>query len=129
DPYVVLSPAGETLHANDAFAELIERHRASRDLPGLFGSAIFGLIDEACRTGRARGLLPVITAPEPQPMLRVAIRARDSDGALGVLLIDMSDEVAWRRQLFERNRELTALNDISRAASSSLEFDVLGQRI
>jgi len=129
DPYVVLSPAGETLHANDAFAELIEKHQAPRDLPGMFGSAIFGLIDEACRAGRARGLLPIVTAADPQPMIRVAVHARESDGALGVLLIDMSDEVAWRRQLFERNRELTALNDISLAVSSTLELEVLGERI
>jgi GAF domain-containing protein len=50
-------------------------------------------------------------------------------GNIGVLLSDTTDEAASRQQLFQRNRELTVLNDIGRALSDTIDVDELCRRV
>jgi GAF domain-containing protein len=80
-------------------------------------------------------MLPLVAGPEPRPMFRVSLHRGPGEpntadhGALGALLIDVSEEFALRRQLFDRNHVLTVLNDIGAALSATLDLDVLAERI
>uniref|UniRef100_A0A832I4X4 GAF domain-containing sensor histidine kinase n=1 Tax=Eiseniibacteriota bacterium TaxID=2212470 RepID=A0A832I4X4_UNCEI len=127
DPFVRLSPRGEVEAANAPFRALALAHGVPPEPQRLFGSPLFSLIATVQREGRAHGVLSVV-APGPTRTFRVSA-TRDGAGAFGLLFVDISDEVAWRRQLFDRNRELTVLNDLVTALSGTLEPEVLARRI
>jgi GAF domain-containing protein len=129
EPVLRVSASGETLEANAAFRELTERCGVKPVLSDLFGPAIGQLFAQTKREGWTRALLPIMAGPEPRPMFRVSLYRGAEDGSLAVLLIDVSEEVAVRRQLFERNHVLTVLNDVGAALGATLDPDVLAERI
>jgi signal transduction histidine kinase len=129
DPVLIVQPGGETLCANRAFRDLAARHGVEGTLAALFGPPAAALLAEASRTGRASAFMPVVACEDTSQGFRLTVAADDSDGSLTVQLADLSEEVAWRHQLFLRNSELTVLNDIGMALSGTLEMDVLARRI
>lgn len=129
DPVLLVLPNGETLYANRAFHELASRHGAESRVAALFGPPALAVVAEAKRTGRASAFLPVVVCEDASQGYRLTVSAGDDDGTLAVQLTDLSEEVAWRHQLFLRNSELTVLNDIGMALSGTLELDVLARRI
>jgi len=129
EPVLRLSATGETLEANPAFLDLAARCGINPVLADLFGPAIGQLFGQARREGWTRALLPVVAGPEPHAMFRVSLYRNADDGSLAALLIDVSEEVAVRRQLFERNHVLTVLNDVGAALNATLDPDALAGRI
>jgi hypothetical protein len=129
DPVLLVLPNGETLYANRALHDLASRHHVDARLVSLFGPPALVVLAEARRSGHASAYLPVIASDETGQGYRLTARAGDDDGTLAVQLTDLSEEVAWRHQLFLRNSELTVLNDIGMALSGTLEMDVLSRRI
>lgn len=129
EPVLRVSATGETLEANLAFHELAGRCGVKPALADLFGPAIGQLFGQARREGWTRALLPVMAGPEPRAMFRTSLYRSAEDGSLAVLMIDVSEEVAVRRQLFERNHALTVLNDVGAALSATLDPDALAERI
>ena len=129
DPVLLVLPSGETLYANRAFHDLAARHRAEAKLAALFGPPSLAVLAEARRAGRASAFLPLASGDDASQGYRLTVQAGDDDGTLAVQLTDLSEEVAWRHQLFLRNSELTVLNDIGMALSGTLEMDVLARRI
>lgn len=129
DPVLLVLPGGETLYANRAFHDLAARYRVEARLAALFGPPSLGVLAEARRAGRASAFLPLAASDDASQGFRVTAQAGDDDGTLAVQLTDLSEEVAWRHQLFMRNSELTVLNDIGMALSGTLEMDVLARRI
>jgi GAF domain-containing protein len=129
DPFVRVSHTGETLEHNRAFLELAEHCGASPELRQVFGPAVVPLLEQAAREGRTCAFLPLARGPEPRRTYRIALTSGGPRASIAALLVDVSDEIAWRRQLFERNRDLTVLNDIGAAVSSTLDLDALARRI
>ena len=129
DPFVQALPSGESVRMNRAFEELAVRHGVAAELPLLFGPSVLDLMSKAAGTGRASAYLAVLGAPSPGQTFRVVLKSTGAGGPISVLLVDVSDDVAWRRQLFDRNRDLTVLNAIGAALSGMLELDVLAFRI
>ncbi len=129
DPVLLVLPNGDTLYGNRAFHELAGRHGAEPKLAALFGPPAQVVLAEAQRAGRASAFLPIVVSDDASQGFRLTVRAGDEDGTFAVQLTDLSEEVAWRHQLFLRNSELTVLNDIGMALSGTLEMDVLSRRI
>ncbi len=129
DPVLLVQANGDTLYANRAWHELAARHSAEPRLAALFGPPAQVLLAEAKRAGRASAFLPLAIASQRAQGYRVTVRGDAEDGTFAVQLADLSEEVAWRHQLFLRNSELTVLNDIGTALSGTIEFDALAQRI
>ena len=129
DPVLVVQPTGDTLYGNRAWHELAARHGAPPRLGALFGAAVQVLLVEAKRSGRANAFLPLAAGGDGSRGYRLTVRAESEDGTLVVQLVDLSEEVAWRHQLFLRNSELAVLNDIGTALSGTHEFDALARRI
>jgi GAF domain-containing protein len=129
DPLLLVSSSGEILDANPAFDELVRSHGVSRDLTGLFGPGAAAILDQARSAGHVCIFLPLVVGPRPHPTFRVSLdRCPPGDRFVG-LLVDMSDEIAWRRKLFERNRVLTVLNDLGAALSTIHDVETLVTRI
>ncbi|MCC6348879.1 MAG: GAF domain-containing protein [Candidatus Eisenbacteria bacterium] len=129
DPVLLVLPGGETLYANRAFHDLAARHGVEPKLTALFGPSAQVVLAEARRSGRSNAFLPVVASEHADQGFRLTAQAGDDDGTIAVQLTDLSEEVAWRHQLFLRNSELTVLNDIGMALSGTLEMDVLARRI
>ena len=129
DPVLVVQPTGDTLYGNRAWHELAARHGVPPRLGALFGAAVQVLLVEAKRSGRASAFLPLTIGDDCSRGYRITVRAESEDGTLAVQLVDLSEEVAWRHQLFLRNSELAVLNDIGTALSGTHEFDALARRI
>ena len=129
EPVLRVSDSGETLEANPALHDLAARCGVKPLLAELFGPAIGQLFGQARREGSTRALVPIMSGPEPRPMFRVSVYRNPEDSSLAVLMIDVSEEVEVRRQLFERNHVLTVLNDVGSALSATLDPDALAERI
>lgn len=129
DPVLLISPIGETLYGNRAFHQLAARHKVAPKLTALFGPSAQVVFAEARRSGHASAFLPLAVGDETSQGYRLTVNAGSEEGSLAVQLTDLSDEVAWRHQLFLRNSELSVLNDIGTALSATLEMDVLARRI
>lgn len=129
EPVLLVSPTGETLYGNRAFHDLAARHKVEAKLHAFFGPPASVVLTEARRSGRASAFLPLVVGEDTNLGYRLTVNAGAEDGTLAVQLTDLSDEVAWRHQLFLRNSELSVLNDIGTALSATLEMDVLSRRI
>ncbi|MFN8587291.1 MAG: GAF domain-containing protein [Candidatus Eisenbacteria bacterium] len=129
DPVLLVAPGGDTLYANRAFHELAAKHQVEPRLQALFGPSAQVVLAEARRNGRASAFLPLIVSDDTTHGYRLTLSAGAEDGTIAAQLTDLSDEVAWRHQLFVRNSELSVLNDIGTALSATLEMDVLSRRI
>jgi len=129
EPVLRVAGDGETLEANAAFHELAARSGVAPRLADLFGPTIGQLMGQARREGWTRALVPLMSGPEPRPMFRISLARAPEDGSIAALMIDVSDEVAVRRQLFERNHVLTVLNDVGAALSATLDPDALAERV
>ena len=129
DPYALVESSGGTIACNDAFLALASSRGSTPDLMRLFGSAALEALATAVRDGHSMSHLPLPGSGATLRMMRVCIRRDPERGVLGVLLTDTTDELASRRQLFERNRELQVLNDIGRALSETLDVDELCRRV
>ncbi len=129
DPVLMVQPTGDTLYGNRAWHELAARHGVPPRLDALFGPPVQALFVEAKRSGRASAFLPLAVGDDGTQGYRLTVRAESEDGTLAVQLADLSEEVAWRHQLFLRNSELSVLNDIGTALSGTHEFGTLARRI
>jgi hypothetical protein len=129
DPVLMVQPTGDTLYGNRAWNELAASYGVLPRLGALFGPPVQVLLVEAKRNGRASAFLPLAVGNDRSKGFRLTVRGGAEDGTLAVQLADLSEEVAWRHQLFLRNSELTVLNDIGTALSGTTEFDALAQRI
>ena len=129
DPVLMVMPNGETMYGNRAWHELAARHRVEPRLSALFGPPVQALLADARRLGRASTFLPIAVGREATQGFRLTVNADAEDGTLAVQLADLSEEVAWRHQLFLRNSELSVLNDIGAVLSGTIEFDALAQRV
>jgi GAF domain-containing protein len=128
DPFVRVSPTGETLQLNRAFQEIADACGVPPELIRLFGPDAIALVETVAREGRARGFLPLKRGPEPRRTFRLSLKGVEG-GPISVHLLDVTDEVVWRRRLSERNRDLTVLNEIGAAVSGTLDLDALARRI
>ena len=129
DPLALVSRTGETLEANDAFYDLARRSGLKPRLPDLFGSSIHQLIENAARDGRASDSLPLATGTEPLFWFRISLSIGRGGDALAVVLTDVSEEMAWRRELLERAWDLAVLRDIGAVLSGSIEMGELAERV
>lgn len=129
DPVLLTGPDGAVRWANRAFHDLAARLGTEPTLAALFGAPAQAVLTEARRTGRGSAFLPLVASDDLNQGYRLTATADDRDDSLAVQLTDLSEEVAWRHQLFLRNSELTVLNDIGMALSGTLEMDVLARRI
>lgn len=129
EPVLLVSPTGDTLYGNAAFHRLVTQLAVPARLSGLFGPPAQVVLAEARRNGQSRAFLPLMATPDSGRGYRLEVHGGSDDGTLAVLLIDLSEEVAWRHQLFLRNSELTVLNDIGTALSATLDMDALARRI
>ncbi len=129
DPVLLVGDGDLTLFGNRAWHELATRHAVAPRLAALFGPAVGPLLAEARRGGQARAFLPLATPGDDTRGFRITVSAGSEDGTLAVQLTDLSEEVAWRQQLFLRNNELAALNDSGTALAGTIEVDTLAQRI
>jgi signal transduction histidine kinase len=73
--------------------------------------------------------LPVLGARAEGRTFRVLVKNGGSGGPMSALVMDVSDEVAWRRQLFDRSHDFRVLNAIGTALSGTIQQDVLALRI
>jgi len=128
DPVLLVLPTGATQFGNRAWRELVAGLGAGTELASAFGPQVLAVLDEARRSGRASTFLPFVLGGG-QRGCRVTALAGARGGTLAVQLTDLSQEVAWRHQLFLRNSELTVLNDVGTALSGTLEFEALARRI
>ena len=129
DPVLMVQPTGDTLYGNRAWHELAGRYGVPPRLAALFGPPVQALLGDARRNGRSSAFLPLVVGDDRSQGYRITVRAESEDGTLAVQLADLSEEVAWRHQLFLRNSELTVLNDIGTALSGTHEFEALAHRI
>lgn len=129
EPVLLLGPGGELLYANVAFNDLVRAHGVSPRLMDLFGPPAHVLLAEARRSGSASAFLPLVVGEDLSRGYRIHARADEAEQTIAVQLTDLSEEVAWRHQLFMRNSELAVLNDIGAALSSTLDLKVLGHRL
>ena len=129
DPVLLVHPGGETLYGNRAWHDLASRHGAEPRLSALFGPPVRELLALAARQGRASAFMPIVSARDVTQGYRLTVNAGSDDGTLAVQLADLSEEVAWRHQLFLRNSELSVLNDIGAALGGSIELATLAQRV
>lgn len=129
EPFVQVLPDGKSVRMNRAFQELARSFEAEATLAGIFGSAVLELVSEAERTGRASAYLPVQGAPAPGRTFRVLLKSAGAGRPISALVMDVSDEVAWRRQLFDRSQDFRVLIAVGTALSGTLEQEVLALRI
>jgi len=129
EPVLLVSATGETLYANPAFHAIAAEFGVDPTLRALFGAPANVVLGEARRGGKSNAFLPLVVGEDLARGYRLSISGGMEDGTLAVQLADLSDEVAWRHQLFLRNSELSVLNDIGAALSATLELDVLARRI
>jgi GAF domain-containing protein len=129
EPVLLASPEGETLYGNAAFHRLAQRLGCEARLSALFGPPVAVVLAEARRNGHARAFLPLASGEPTDRGHRIEVAGGAGDGTLAVTLTDLSEEVAWRHQLFLRNSELAVLNDIGTALSTTLDIDALARRI
>ena len=129
EPFVQVLPDGEPVRMNRAFQELARGHEVEPKLSALFGPAVLELLSEAQREGRANAYLLLQNAPPPGRTFRVLLKSGGPDRPISALLVDVSDEVAWRRKLFDRSQDFRVLVAIGTALSGTPEQDVLALRI
>jgi GAF domain-containing protein len=129
EPFVQILPGGKSVRMNRAFRELARRFELTPELTALFGPTVLELLAEAEREGRANAYLPVLGARAEGRTFRVLVKNGGSGGPMSALVMDVSDEVAWRRQLFDRSHDFRVLNAIGTALSGTIQQDVLALRI
>jgi GAF domain-containing protein len=129
DPVLLVLPSGETRYGNRAWQELAAQHGVAPQLAALFGAPVASLLAEARNGGTASVFLPLAAGGDATRGYRVTVRGGGDDGSLVVQLADLSEEVAWRHQLFLRNSELSVLNDVGAALSGTLMSSSLAERI
>jgi GAF domain-containing protein len=129
DPLLVINTEGETLQANHAFNELVQRLRLTPRIAELFGNSVTSLVAAAGHDGSARAILPLACDESPHAYFRVTVSADASAETFAVLLVDVTEEMRWKRQLYERHHDLTVLRDIGVALSGTIEIDALADRI
>ena len=125
EPFAQVTPSGKSVRMNRAFLKLAESFDTDADLPAIFGPAVMEQLAEADRLGRASAYLPAMGAPPPGRTFRVLLKSGGPGEAISALILDVTDEVAWRRQLFDRSQDFRVLNAIGTALSGTNEQDVL----
>ena len=129
EPFVQVLPNGRSLRMNRAFRELAAACQAEAELASIFGPSVHDLLSEADANGRAGAYLAALGAPAPGRTFRILLKSGGAGEPISALVMDVSEEVAWRRQLFDRNHDFRVLNAIGAALSGTLEQDVLALRI
>jgi len=129
EPFVIALPNGKSVRMNRAFRDLASACGAEAELASIFGPTVLDLLSETEAQGRASAYLPALGAPAPGRTFRVLLKSSGAGEPISALVMDVSEEVAWRRQLFDRNHDFRVLNAIGTALSGTLEQDVLALRI
>jgi GAF domain-containing protein len=130
EPLAVVSASGETLEANPAFGALAARANRPPGLTQLFvAETVHALIAEALREGHARAFLPLQGAADPRPWFRMSFNRDPGRETVTVLMLPLHEEMTWRRQLDERNRELAMLRVIGTALSGAFDIEDIAERI
>jgi GAF domain-containing protein len=129
EPFVQVLPSGKSLRMNRAFRELAKACGTDTELASIFGPAVLDLLAEADTNGRANSYLPVLAASAAGRTFRILLKSSGAGESISALVMDVSDEVAWRRQLFDRSHDFRVLNAIGTALSGTVEQDVLALRI
>jgi signal transduction protein with GAF and PtsI domain len=129
NPFALITRSGETLEANHAFHRLAEKANANARLAELFGSSVPQLVKQAVRDGHASDSLPLAVGTEPIIWYRLSLTAESNGETLAAVLTDVSEEMAWRRELLERAWDLAVLKDIGAVLSSTIETTELAERV
>lgn len=129
EPFVQVLPSGKSLRLNRAFRDLAKSCGTDAELASIFGPAVLDLLAEADTNGRANAYLPVLAASGSGRTFRILLKSSAPGESISALVMDVSDEVAWRRQLFDRSHDFRVLNAIGTALSGTVEQDVLALRI
>jgi GAF domain-containing protein len=129
EPFVQVLPNGKSLRMNRAFRELARGCGTDPELASIFGPALLDLLAEADTNGRASAYLPVLATSGAGRTFRILLKSSAPGESISALVMDVSDEVAWRRQLFDRSHDFRVLNAIGTALSGTVEQDVLALRI
>src|SRR6185436_17646094 len=117
------------LRMNRAFRELAKACSTGTELASIFGPSVLDLLAEADANGRASAYLPVLAASASGRTFRILLKSSAPGESISALVMDVSEEVAWRRQLFDRSHDFRVLNAIGAALSGTQEQDVLALRI
>jgi GAF domain-containing protein len=129
EPFVQVLPSGKSLRTNRAFRDLAKACGTDTELASIFGPAVLDLLADADTNGRANAYLPVLAASAAGRTFRILLKSSAPGESISALVMDVSDEVAWRRQLFDRSHDFRVLNAIGTALSGTVEQDVLALRI
>jgi GAF domain-containing protein len=129
EPFVQALPSGKSLRMNRAFRELATSCGVDTELAAIFGPSVLELLAEADTNGRANAYLPVLAPSGAGRTFRILLKSSAPGESISTLVLDVSDEVAWRRQLFDRSHDFRVLNAIGTALSGTVEQDVLALRI
>ena len=125
----MLSHFGETIEANRAFRDLIERLGSLPSLIDLFGLAFVDVLERSRRTGSARASLGVVSSPPPQPQFRVTLVHDTVTRTHTVVLIDVTEETQWQRRLEQRDRDIASLKEIGASLSADRARHPVAQRL
>ena len=129
EPVLVMDAKGSVVHSNRAFRELAERCGVPARLVELFGPPANVLVSEGRRNGSATAFLPLVVGDDPSRGYRLGVRSCVEHPYCVVQLTDLSEEIAWRRQLFDRNTELAVINEIGSAVAATLEPGEMVRRL
>ena len=129
NPFALVTRSGETLEANQAFHDLAHKSNSKARLVELFGSSVPQLLKQAVRDGYASDSLPLAVGTEPLFWYRLSLTAESNGETLAAVLTDVSEEMAWRRELLERAWDLAVLKDIGAVLSGTIETTELAERV
>src|SRR5439155_15075531 len=110
-----------SLRMNLPFHELAAACHAEAELASIFGPSVHDLLSEADANGRAGPYLAALGAPAPGRTFRILLKSGGAGEPISALVMDVSEEVAWRLQLFGRNHVFTVVNALGAARSGTLD--------
>lgn len=127
EPLAIVSASGEMLEVNSAFQALVNGSGDVR-LASLFGPGVADLLVAAMADGHSRAFVP-LQSSEARVWYRLSLTAVADRQEVIALATPMKEEMAWRRLVEERNRELSMLRDVGAALSGTVELTQLTERI
>lgn len=128
-PAAVVGPNGAVTQSNASFRALAPDSRKALDLETLFGPEVLRLLEGAGHAPVVDATLPLAIGPEPRPSFRVALSAHRAPGVWTVMLIDVTEDIAFRRRHRDCARAIENLREIGSSLSESLEIDGIADRI
>ena len=124
DAVAIVSHTGETLESNRALAELAARCKVSPQLSELFGTAFTRFLTRSWVERHLQTHLRLVVGPEPRPTFRISFLTA-GERTLGVLLRDVSSDLAMQHTVNQRDRQLAMLRDVALALSGAMDVEHL----